>query len=230
VVTWDPVSPVVVGIDVAKESDQTVVTVLNPDYNQGGMVADIWHSYKHILNWLELQGDNYVAQRHNIADFLANYRNKKRIIIDATGVGAGLSDMLQDEYRNEIDKGELEFIEFNATVETNNDGYKHFLLDLQNGWIEYPNSDRAKKLAKQRNFVLQLTNLRKIYRGAHLGAEAGDATPRKDYCSSLMLASYGTDVSESMGQVEDAENFVMARETTDKSDRRESRKRQFWDR
>lgn len=203
ITTFDNKNEVVVGIDVGKADASSVVTVVQPDYTRGGYVGeDDFRCHKRVLNWLELLGDDYEQQIRHIIAFLDNYRKKKRIMVDATGVGQAIYDMLRAHYRSEIDSGDLEVLEFMATVQTNHDGYQRLLLDLQNERIEYPNSERSKKLGKQRKFVTQMLNLQKAFRGAYLGAEAGELTPHKDYASSLMIACYACDAAEQTPEME----------------------------
>jgi hypothetical protein len=209
--TYDPVNVVYVGIDVGKSESSTIVTVVHPDYTKGGFVGEgDFRCHKRVLNWLDIRGDDYVAQFSQVRDFLANYRALKRIMIDATGVGAAMADMLANYFRAQLESGELELIRFIADPQTNHDGYTRLLQDLQNERFEYPNSERARKGQKQRNFVQQMTNLQKVYRGAFLTVEAGEETPYKDYCSSLMLGCLACDyVSEENTEITESDNFFM---------------------
>jgi hypothetical protein len=210
-VTYDPVNAVHVGIDVGKSESSTVVTVVYPDYTKGGYVGEgDFRCYKRVLNWLQITGDDYVAQFGQIRDFLVNYRVLKRIMIDATGVGAAMADMLENYYRPQIEANELELIRFIADSQTNHDGYSRLLQDLQNERLEYPNSERARKSQKQRNFVQQMTNLQKVYRGAYLTVEAGEETVYKDFCSSLMLGCLSCDyAADENREVEEGDNFLL---------------------
>jgi hypothetical protein len=210
-VTYDPVNPVHAGIDVGKSESSTVVTMVNPDYTRGGFVGEgDFRCYKKVLNWLQITGDDYVAQFSQVRDFLANYRGLKRITIDATGVGAAMADMLENYFRPQLETNELELVRFIADSQTNHDGYSRLLQDLQNDRFEYPNSERARKGQKQRNFVQQMTNLQKVYRGAYLTVEPGEETSYKDFCSSLMLGCLSCDyVSDENREIEEHDNFLV---------------------
>lgn len=210
-VTYDPVNVIYVGIDVGKAESSTVVTVVQPDYTKGGYVGEgDFRCHKRVLNWLQITGDDYVAQFSQIRDFLANYRGLKRIMIDATGVGEAMADMLENYFQAQIAANELELIRFIADQSTNHDGYSRLLADLQNERFEYPNSERARKGQKQRNFVSQMTNLQKVYRGAYLAVEAGDETSYKDFCSSLMLGCLACDfVADENREIEEHDNFFL---------------------
>jgi hypothetical protein len=221
-VTYDPTNAVIAGIDIGKSEASTVVTVVYPDYTRGGYVGEEdFRCHKRVLNWLEIQGDDYVAQSHQIKDFLSNYRKLKRIMIDATGVGEGMADMLESHFREQIETNELELIRFIADQQTNHDGYSRLLQDLQNERFEYPASERARKGQKQRNFIGQMTNLQKVWRGAFLTVEPGDETAFKDYCSSLMLACLACDfVSDENREIEEEENIFFKDRQQDRRRRR----------
>jgi hypothetical protein len=215
--TYDPVHEIVAGIDIGKAEASTVVTLIIPDYGKGArMGPDDFRSFKKVINWLEIRGDDYVAQMAQIRDFFSNYRRLKRVMIDATGVGQPLYDWLCNYFAQQIEEGTMEIIPFIATSESNHEGYLRLMGDLQNERLEYPNSERARKNQRQRNFVQQVTNLQKIYRGAYLTVEAGEEVPQKDFGSSLMLACYACDyVSDENREVEVVSNFLV-----DAADRR----------
>ena len=208
-VTYDSTNPVVASIDVGKSESSTVVTVISPDYTKGRLITEgDYRCFKRILNWLQITGDDYVSQIGQIHDFLDNYRNLKKLIVDATGVGAPVADMLADYYKEQIETGQLSFIRFIANTEKNHEGYLHLLQDLQGERLEYPASERARKGQKQRNFVQQMTNLQKVYRGAFLTVEPGEETAYKDFCSSLMLGCWGCDYTpDEDKEAEELPNF-----------------------
>lgn len=219
-VTYDRGNKIVVGIDVGKSDASTVVTVVLPDYDKGNFVGgDDFRCHKRVLNWLALKGDDYVAQFRQITGFLENYTNIFRIMVDATGVGQVVYDMLKTHYAKEIETERLEIIGFIASKQSNHDGYHRMLLDIQTERIEYPNSERARKYQKQRDFVQQMTNLQKIFMGPYLSAEAGDSTPHKDYCSSLMLGLWACDTTEAMGETEEMVNVLIGGRSHERSNR-----------
>jgi hypothetical protein len=200
---FDHKNDVVVGIDIGKITASTVVTVVKPDYENGTQMApDDYRSKKRIYNWLELSGDKYDEQTFQITQFLANYKNIKRIHIDATGVGQHMFDNLTTYYQQQIDQQEMEVIGFIASPTSNSEGYTRLLLDIQNLRLEFPNSEKAKKSETQRRFVAQMTNVRKNFRGALLSVQESEELPMKDYVSSLMLACWGCDISGEMPELD----------------------------
>ena len=217
--TYDVANPIVVGIDFGKLSASTVVTVIQPDYTKGQKVGeDDFRCFKKIINWLELKGDDYVSQFYQIVDFLDNYKVLSRICLDATGVGQPLYDMFLTQYDEQIAAGKLQIIGFEASTQSNHDGYLRLQMDFQNHRVTYPNSERSKKFQKQRNFCNQMLSLIKQYRGAYLVVETMEERIQKDYCSSLMLAAYGCDTQEVAREVEETPNVFF-----EKGDRRRDR-------
>lgn len=91
----------IVGIDIGKSQDSTVVTVGLPDYTnpiiveqatEAGVPDYVLYDVR-ILDWLEIVGDNYEEQYYKIMDFLKNF-TVKGIVVDGTGVGAPVVDRL----------------------------------------------------------------------------------------------------------------------------------------
>lgn len=210
-ITFDLHNDSAASVDVAKEFDSTVVTIIQPDAKNGiKFTEDDFHHKKKILNWLELKGDDYVSQVNQIVNFLQNYRIKK-LVVDRTGVGSAIFDMLADKLKEEIESGEIELVEFLASTQSNNDAALHLLKDMQNALIEYPNSMRAKSYEKQRKFVLQMQNLQKTYSsGTYLNIEAGEATPHKDYASSLMMGCWAIDTNGGAPEIQEDPNWWYA--------------------
>ena len=74
-------SPVVVGVDPARKMDSTVVTVVWVDWDR----PDEYGYFDHrVLNWLEIQGDDWEEQYFQIQNFLSNY-DVLAVGVDANG-------------------------------------------------------------------------------------------------------------------------------------------------
>jgi hypothetical protein len=99
--------PVFIGIDVAKESDVTFITVIKQEgnkevtreqqgLNQNGemekistkSVQPIWR----VINWMMVNGVLYQDQLEMIDDFMSSYSDVRKINIDSTGVGDPIAD------------------------------------------------------------------------------------------------------------------------------------------
>jgi len=84
-------SPVVVGIDPARKLDSTVVTVVWVDWDR----PDEFGYFDHrILNWLEIQGDDWEDQYFQIVNFLSAY-DVIAVGVDANGVGDAVAQRLK---------------------------------------------------------------------------------------------------------------------------------------
>ena len=83
-------SPVVVGIDPARKLDSTVVTVVWVDWDR----PDEFGYFDHrVLNWLEIQGDDWEDQYFQIVNFLSAY-DVLAVGVDANGVGDAVAQRL----------------------------------------------------------------------------------------------------------------------------------------
>ena len=84
-------TPVVVGIDPARKLDSTVVTVVWVDWDR----PDEFGYFDHrILNWMEIQGDDWEDQYFQIVQFLSNY-DVLAVGVDANGVGDAVAQRLK---------------------------------------------------------------------------------------------------------------------------------------
>jgi hypothetical protein len=88
--TWHQ-TPVVVGIDPARKMDSTVVTVVWVDWDRPEEFGYFDHR---VLNWLELQGDDWEDQYFQIVNFLSNY-DVMYVGVDANGVGDAVAQRLK---------------------------------------------------------------------------------------------------------------------------------------
>jgi phage terminase large subunit-like protein len=84
-------SPVVIGIDVARTFDSTLITVVWVDWAN----PDEFGLYDHrILNWLEIHGEDWESQYAQIVEFCSHYR-VMLIGVDAQGMGNPVHERLQ---------------------------------------------------------------------------------------------------------------------------------------
>ena len=172
-------SPVVVGIDPAKTHDSTVVTVVWVDWDR----SDEFGYFEHrILNWLEIQGEDWEEQYYQICDFLSNY-DVYKIAVDSTGVGDAVSERLSRL---------LPGVDVVATVssqQAQSTRWKHLMQLVQRGMIGWPAHAKTRRLKKWKRFYQQMVDLEKRYSGNLLIAEAPkESEAHDDYPDSLALA------------------------------------------
>ena len=182
----------VVGIDLGKKQDSTVITVLEVDWDNPIVVdrassVDIpdYTAYNvYVKAWKELQGDNWNEQYDIIMDFLEEF-NVVRIVMDATGVGDAIYDRLRANLNYEI-------IPYVFGAGSKSDLYKHLNSEFRAKRVNYPADEEAKESREYQKFEQQFLDLEKSYRGQNLVVSHPDiAGGRDDYCDSLALAVWG---------------------------------------
>jgi len=141
---------------------------------------------KAILDWLEIEGDEWESQYPQIVDKLSNYWIDT-LVVDSTGVGdpvrERLSFMLPD----------VNVAPFIFSPSTKDIGYKYLLKEVNAGRIVIPYHSEARKTKRFRKFEHQMVTLRKHYSGKFLNPKpVDDDKGHDDYPDSLMLAVYAT--------------------------------------
>lgn len=167
-------APCFAGIDTAKKPDSTVVTVLRKEDK----------NYKEVLNWLELQGDNYQDQFDIILDFLSNY-DIQAIAIDSTGQGDFMPDMFENNTQWQDEHTGLFRIKFSAV---NKDlMYKNLRVSIQELLTTLPSLDNK----YGRKFKQQMLDLQQEHKGQLLSVGHPDhPEAHDDYCDSFALAEW----------------------------------------
>lgn len=180
-----------VGIDLAKKSDSTVVTVVEVDWSnpvvqqtleENGFTTEL-KAYNTILkDWLEIQGDDYNEQFFQIVDYLKNF-NVKRVYVDATAE-ASFADRLKAELKCEV-------LPFVFTSKSKSDVYKFLDTELKAKRAKFPRGSEAVKSREYKRFTEQFYDLQKSYRGQTMVVSHPPTRDGKDdYCDSYALAVY----------------------------------------
>lgn len=172
-------TPVVVGIDVARSSDSTVVTPVWVNWDQ----PDGFGFYEHrVLNWLEINNVEWENQYFEIVDFLRQY-NVLRIGVDAQGVGGAVAERLA------ILLPHVEVLSVSSDVKTQNDRWTHLTQLIQRDMLLVPGHSKAKRTRPWKRFNQQMGDLEKVIRGPYLLAQAPDERGAfDDYPDSLAIA------------------------------------------
>lgn len=156
---------VVVGIDVGKKQDSTVVTIGVPDYSKPVIIEKsdkpdvpdfVMYDVK-IIDWLELLGDNYNEQYQKILDYLSNF-NVRVCVIDSTGVGTALYDWLNAAVNFPI-------IPYTFTVKTKSDLAKNLDSYIKNKCIHYVAGKETAESKEFEHFIEQFLGAEKNFRG-----------------------------------------------------------------
>jgi len=194
-------TPVVVGIDVARSTDSTVVTVLWVDWDH----PDPFGFYEHrILNWLEINNEEWESQYFQIIDFLRNY-DCLRIGVDSQGVGGAVAERLQLLLPN------IEVIGVSSDSRAQHERWVHLTELIQRDQLVIPAHSKAKRVKSWKRFTQQMGDLEKVYKGPFMLAEApNEKGAFDDYPDSLAIACAMT-IYETLPTVQVANNPFFSR-------------------
>lgn len=172
-------TPIVVGIDVARSNDATVVTPVWVDWDR----PDPFGFFEHrVLNWLEINNTDWESQYFEIIDFLRNY-NVYRIGVDAQGMGNPVAERLQ------ILLPHIEVVAVGSDVKTQNDRWNHLSQLIQREQLYVPGDYKAKNTRRWKKFRQQMGDLERIDRGPYMLAAAPEERGAfDDYPDSLAIA------------------------------------------
>lgn len=176
-------TPVVVGVDPARKTDSTVVTVVWVDWDR----PDEYGYYDHrVLNWLELQGDDWEEQYARIVDFLSHY-NVLAVSVDANGVG----DAVAQRLRLLLPRAEVHSITSSQLEQSKR--FKHLLALMERRMVGWPAHANVRRTRIWRKFQQQMLDAERIYKGQYFTVRAPDeAWAHDDFVDSLSLAVANT--------------------------------------
>ena len=193
-------SPVVVGIDPARKTDSTVITVVWVDWDR----PDEFGYYDHrVLNWLELQGDDWEDQYFQITNFLSNY-DVLAVGVDANGVGDAVAQRLK------ILLPRAEVIALTSSATEQSKRWKHLQALIQRRMIGFPAHAKTRRLRSYKRFVQQMSDAEVNFKGPNIVVAAPDeAHAHDDYVDSLAIAcSLTADLTLPMVEVSENPFFV----------------------
>lgn len=172
-------TPVVVGIDPARKMDSTVVTVVWVDWDR----PDEFGYFDHrILNWLELQGDDWEEQYFQIVNFLSNY-DVLAIGVDANGVGDAVAQRLK------ILIPRAEVIPLTSSPSEQSSRFKHLQALIQRRSLAFPGHAKTRRLRIWKRFYQQMTDAEIQYKGPNFMVSAPDENyAHDDFVDSLAIA------------------------------------------
>lgn len=184
----------VAGIDYGKKNDSTVVTVGEVDWenpiiveqnkSDDPSVEDYIVYDVYVKAWLELQGDDWNSQYIDIMAFLNNY-NIRRLVCDATGVGAGVTDRIRANVSYEV-------IDYVFSTPSKSELYKHYDAEIKAGRLHYPKDAHAQETREYERFIEQHLDLQKGYSGQHMiVCHPDDKSAHDDYPDSCAMMVWG---------------------------------------
>lgn len=188
---------VVVGVDVGKKQDSTVVTIGLPDYSKPIIieesnkvdVPDFIRYKTTIIDWFELLGDNYNEQYYKILEYLSKW-NVKVLVIDATGVGTALYDWLNAAVNFPI-------IPYTFTTKSKSDLAKNLDGYIKNNCLNYVAGEETRESFEFKNFQRQFSEAEKGYRGQDMVVAHPEVrNAHDDYVYSAALMLWGVNKQE----------------------------------
>jgi hypothetical protein len=172
-------TPVVVGIDPARKLDSTVVTVVWVDWDR----PDEFGYFDHrILNWLEIQGDDWEDQYFQIVNFLSSY-DVLAVGVDANGVGDAVAQRLKLLLPNS------EVHSIGSSQPEQSKRWKHLKALIDRRLVGWPAHAKTRRLRTWKRFYQQMTDLETKFTGPNFLAHAPDeAHAHDDFADSLAIA------------------------------------------
>jgi hypothetical protein len=172
-------TPVVVGIDPARKTDSTVVTVVWVDWDR----PDEFGYFDHrVLNWLEMQGDDWEEQYFQIVNFLSNY-DVLAVGVDANGVGDAVAQRLK------LLLPRAEVMPVTSSPSEQSKRWKHLQALIQRKMIAWPSHAKTRRLRTWKRFYQQMTDAEVQYKGPNFLVAAPDENyAHDDFVDSLSIA------------------------------------------
>jgi hypothetical protein len=172
-------TPVVVGIDPARKTDSTVVTVVWVDWDR----PDEFGFFDHrVLNWLEMQGDDWEEQYYQIVNFLSNY-DVLAVGVDANGVGDAVAQRLK------LLLPRAEVMSLTSSQSEQSKRWKHLQALIQRKRLSWPAHAKTRRLRTWKRFYQQMVDLEVTYKGPNFAAAAPDESyAHDDFADSLAIA------------------------------------------
>lgn len=187
--TWH----VVAGLDIAKDSASTVLTILRVHDKKEDEEFD--PPKKEIIHWLELANMSYETQHHLLQQALVDW-NVRTLVADYTGVGKPVVDRLAHAVGDFVT-----VVPYTFTRPSKSEMWQALRADIDSKRLIIPANKQVRALDEFRNFQDQITNLQKWYEGSYIVAEKSQGN-FDDYCDSLGLATIGGNM-ESTPEMED---------------------------
>jgi hypothetical protein len=172
-------TPVVVGIDPARKTDSTVVTVVWVDWDR----PDEFGYFDHrVLNWLEMQGDDWEEQYYQIVNFLENY-DVLAVGVDANGVGDAVAQRLK------LLLPRAEVMSLTSSPSEQSKRWKHLQALIQREMVSWPAHAKTRRLRTWKRFYQQMVDAEVQYKGPNFLVAAPDESyAHDDFVDSLSIA------------------------------------------
>lgn len=221
-ITFDKNANHVVGIDLGRGEDSTVVSVVEVDWDMPVIMESItkeetgedevytaYNSY--LVDWFTISGvSDFEEQYVMIMDYLSNFRVSK-VICDATKE-ASFSHRLRANLPYDVEP-------FIFTQSSKSELYKHLLTEIDTGRARVCAGEKTTETREYKEFILELGELQKSYSGKYLVVSHPDERGKHDdYPDSWALAVLGC-----MDEAEEDETETRRNEVFDKKTNNEKK-------
>jgi hypothetical protein len=206
----------VAGIDVARDDDSTVVTVLKlgREYETKEDFTYITRD-KVIANTLELTNQNWEQQIDLIRSFLQAY-NIKAIALDATGVGSPIYERLEKLYEDQ----DIYVMGIKFTPQSKSDMAMLFQKELFSKRLKVPAHPSVTKTARYKKFIEQFTTAIKKYKDSYVYFCHQDIKgAHDDFVDSYLLALWASENMRQKPVETSRENVLMKPDRQNRSKR-----------
>ena len=204
----------VAGIDLGKAQDSTVVTILEPDWDNPVIIEEskspdqedyVVYNTK-LKAWMEIEGDNWDKQYYAILEFLDKWE-LERVAIDSTGVGSPMYDRLAPVLTQ---RGVGEVIPYTFSQQAKSALMKHFDSEMKSGRFQYPASTEVRETREYQRFMEQFINAEKSYSGSYMiVSHPNKRGAHDDYVFSAALATWAAKGAAAMRVVSEGREVLM---------------------
>lgn len=194
----------VVGIDVAKGGDSSVVTVLRVDHDNVVINKETGeeHPVKELVNWLEFSGEDHEVQFHQITDWLRQFK-VTCIFVDSTGMGDPVADRFIHYY-----DGQAHVEGYKFTRPSKSTMWRYLHQEIMAGRLKVPAHPRTQRLRAWKKFQSQMLDLEKDYVGQYMVCQhPNEKGAHDDFCDSMALAALASQ-ADNMPEIESEDNHL----------------------
>lgn len=194
---WD--TPIVVGIDLARSNDSTVVTAMFVDWDHPDGLGFYHHA---ILDWLEINDVEWEQQIMTIVSWLKNF-NVYRVGVDAQGLGGPIAERLAI-----VLPPHIEVIGVSSDAKTQNDRWNRLTQLIQRSQFSAPGHSKARATKAWKKFNQQMGDLQLTQRGPYnLYAAPDERGAFDDFPDSAAIACAMSAPSDDDGGAVEVYNF-----------------------
>ena len=177
----------VAGIDCGKKNNSTVVTIGEIDMEEAEVdeFTQEVKPPKEVISWLELHGDDYEIQYHEILDYFKGFPNLRVVFIDNTGVGTPIVDRIKAGLMGR----DITIVGYDFSIPSKSVMWKNLQTEIRAGRLTVASHAKTRRLRSWKRFKRQIFDLEKDYKQqymvCHKPKDVKDALD--DYCDSLGL-------------------------------------------